>query len=471
MVHGGAGGRTWQRGARSGSTSATAAGTNGDEPPNNWRSTFAGSAWTRVTEPDGSPGQWYLHSFATEQPDFDWSHPDVGEHFDRMLRFWFDRGVDGFRVDAVTVLGKAPGLPDAPPPSRPRVHDVGRSNPYTTFRPEGHEVWRRWRRLLDDYQREHPGRDLVMIAEAYTARQPEKLAEYVRPDEFHQSFAFDLLLTPWIAGAIRSVIGATLGVVGPSGGRPAWALNNHDVQRAVTRYGRADATSDEHWTDNNLVYTRAPVDLAVGTRRARAAIMLVLALPGATYLYQGEELGLPEVLDLPDEARQDPVWFRTGRRRARARRVPRAAAVDRRPRRRRSASPTSIAPARRGSRSRRGGATSRRAASAVSPSRCSSCTGTCWPCAAQTPDLHTTRPRVVRAPIARRGGVRAGRRARRAQHRRKRRNRSMPISCAGAPSSPAPSTGTSIPRSCRATPPSGSRRTSGGPSGRGVSHE
>ncbi len=151
-----------------------------------------------------------------------------------------------------------------------------------------------------------------MIAEAYTARQPEKLAEYVRKDEFHQSFAFDLLLTPWIGAAIRSVVAATLGVVDPSGGRPAWALNNHDVQRAVTRYGRADATSDEHWTDNNLVYTRAPVDVAVGTRRARAAIMLVLALPGATYLYQGEELGLAEVLDLPDEARQDPVWFRTG---------------------------------------------------------------------------------------------------------------------------------------------------------------
>ena len=287
-------------------------GDHGELPPNNWRAIFGGSAWTRITEPDGSPGQWYLHTFTPWQPDFDWDSADVVNHFDQMLTFWFDRGVDGFRIDAVTVLGKAPGLPDAPPPpAGAGQHDV-HHNPYTFFWPSAHDVWRHWRRLIDTYQREHPGRQLVTVGEAYTPRRPDLLLDYVRPDEFHQSFCFDLMLCPWNAIELRQTIDAVYHPHVQAGAALTWTLNNHDVQRAVTRYGRADATSPDSWTGNNLLYTGADVDLAVGTRRARAMIMSVAALPGSLYLYQGEELGLPEVLDLPFDRRQDPLVTRTG---------------------------------------------------------------------------------------------------------------------------------------------------------------
>ncbi|MGD9705206.1 MAG: glycoside hydrolase family 13 protein [Acidimicrobiia bacterium] len=287
-------------------------GPGGSEPPNNWSALFGGPAWCRVTEPDGTPGQWYLQTFTPQQPDLNWSNHEVIEHFDRMLTFWFDRGVDGFRVDAVGQLGKAPGLPDAPPvPTDTRVTDIGMRNPYSTFRPEGHEVWRRWRRLVDDYERGDPGRDRFLVAEVYTVGRPELLNEYASHDEFHQTFAFDLLLAPWHAPSIRTAIAEPVTALSAGGLLPTWTLNNHDAQRMVTRYGRADATDPDTWSGNNLVNSDAPVDLEVGTRRARAMAVAGLALPGAIYLYQGEELGLPEVLDLPADARQDPVFVRT----------------------------------------------------------------------------------------------------------------------------------------------------------------
>jgi len=274
----------------------------GELPPNNWQALFGGPAWTRVTEPDGTPGQWYLHVFTPWQPDFDWSSPDVVQMFDDMLRFWFDRGVDGFRVDAVTVLGKAAGLPDAPE-GHPR-------EPFE-FLASAHDVWRHWRALIDRYELDHPGRVLVTVGEAYAARRPDLLAKYVAPDQFHQSFSFDLLMTPWHAGLIHRAVDDTWRVLSESGGSMTWTLNNHDVQRIVTRLGHADAHLEETWTGDNQQWSRAPVDLEVGSRRARAAIGFTAALPGALYLYQGEELGLPEVLDLPDEARTDPIFFRT----------------------------------------------------------------------------------------------------------------------------------------------------------------
>ena len=287
-------------------------GDHGELPPNNWRAVFGGPAWSRITEADGTPGQWYLHTFTPWQPDFDWSSPDVVTHFDEMLRFWFDRGVEGFRVDAVAVVGKAPGLPDAPPvdPSVAET-DVWAHNPYSHFWPTAHDHWRRWRHLIDAYEAEHPGRRLVTVSEAYTPNRPDLLLGYVQPDQFHQSFCFDLLLSPWVAGMIRRAIGDVVEVLGDAGASLTWTLNNHDTQRSVTRYGRADATLASSYTGNNLVYTGTPVDLAVGQRRARAMITLAAALPGSLYLYQGEELGLPEVLDLPADRRQDPIFVRT----------------------------------------------------------------------------------------------------------------------------------------------------------------
>jgi alpha-glucosidase len=286
-------------------------GPNGDQPPNNWRSIFSGSAWNRVTEPDGSVGQWYLAVFAPEQPDLNWDHPDVPDHFDRMLRFWFDRGVEGFRADAVTVLGKAPGLPDYESPQTIDMSATGEANPLFNMRPEGHVAWQRWRRNIDTYQAEHPQRDLVLVAEAFAAGRPEVQRAYVNDREFHQAFAFDLTFSAWSAPAYRHAIELTLGTHLPDGLAPAWTLNNHDTQRSVTRFGRADATTHGASAETNLAASHAAVDLEIGLRRARAAVLLELGLPGGVYLYAGEELGLPEVLDLPAEARQDPVFLRT----------------------------------------------------------------------------------------------------------------------------------------------------------------
>ena len=281
-------------------------GPDGSEPPNNWQSIFGGSSWSRVTEADGTPGQWYLHMFDSAQPDLNWDHPDVPDMFDDMLRFWFDRGVEGIRADAVAVLGKEDGLPDYDPSDDQA--EIGNENPYHTFHPSGHAAWRRWRTTVDRYIAEHPGRDPLLICEAYTP-DGEVLAQYVNEDEFDQCFSFGLMMVPWDTTRIRAEIDDVLETLLPRGLWPAWTLNNHDAQRAVTRRGRADAATVT--TGNNLLNSDAPVDLELGTRRARAMTLLALALPGSIYLYNGEELALPEVLDLPADARQDPVFRRT----------------------------------------------------------------------------------------------------------------------------------------------------------------
>lgn len=285
-------------------------GPNGDEPPNNWRAIFGGSAWTRITEADGKPGQWYLHSFTPWQPDFNWYNPDVVDYFDRMLTFWFDRGVEGFRVDAVPVLGKHPDLPDLPRlPTGLTDAQAWGYNIYAHFYETGHEVWKHWRTLIDEYEHTHPGRHVVTISESYG--KPENILQYLKGDEFHQTFGFDLMLITWLAKPVRKAIADSLDMLTSVGGVPAWTLNNHDTQRIVTRLGRLNANDPKAWTGNNLVYVDAPIDLDLGRRRARAAIALAAALPGALYLFQGEELGLEEYLDLPDEAREDPVFFGT----------------------------------------------------------------------------------------------------------------------------------------------------------------
>src|SRR5690606_33400753 len=250
-------------------------GADGELPPNDWESVFGGPAWTRL--PDGV---WYLHLFAPEQPALNWEHPQVREEFLDILRFWLDLGVDGFRVDVAHGMIKAPGLPDVGRPGQTRMlgTDV---LPY--FDQDGvHEIHRSWRRLLDSY----PG-ERIAVAEAW-APTPERLARYVRPDELHQAFNFHYLTAGWDASALRTVIEESLATTGLVGAPTTWVLSNHDVQRHVTRYGGGE----------------------IGLRRARAAALLTLAFPGSAYVYQGEELGLPEVLDLPEEYLRDPQRLR-----------------------------------------------------------------------------------------------------------------------------------------------------------------
>ncbi|WP_106586532.1 glycoside hydrolase family 13 protein [Murinocardiopsis flavida] len=260
-------------------------GPDGAEPPNDWPSIFGGRAWTRLRRPDGTPEEWYLHLFDPAQPDLNWDNPEVRAEFEDVLRFWLDRGVDGFRIDVAHGLVKPEGLPDMPKGyelSRPDNREMRR--PY--FDQDGvHEIYRQWRRILDSY----PG-ERVAVAEAKAAT-PARAALYLRPDELHQAFNFDYLGAPWQAPVLRRIIDASLQANASVDAPTTWALSNHDVVRQVTRFGGGEP----------------------GLRRARAAALLTLALPGAVYLYQGEELGLPEVLDLPEEVLEDPAWERSGR--------------------------------------------------------------------------------------------------------------------------------------------------------------
>ncbi|HET6672408.1 MAG TPA: alpha-amylase family glycosyl hydrolase [Agromyces sp.] len=288
----------------------------GAEPPNNWESVFGGPAWTRVVEPDGTPGQWYLHLFDSSQPDFDWDNEEVREEFRRILRFWLDRGVDGFRVDVAHGLVKADGLPDWTPPAEggsmggaggvalePEISDEpGDHAPY--WAQDGvHEIYRDWRALLEEY----PG-ERVLAAEAWVDPLP-RVAKWVRPDEMHQAFNFAYLETPWGAAALRHVIDASLEAFGAVGAPSTWVLSNHDVVRHATRLSVTEANPQGHGLGPR---SKGLPEYGPGLRRARAATALMLALPGSAYIYQGEDLGLPEVIDLPDDARQDPTWFRTG---------------------------------------------------------------------------------------------------------------------------------------------------------------
>ena len=277
-------------------------GENGEQPPNNWESVFGGGAWTRLTEPDGTPGQWYLHLFDASQPDFDWSNPEVREEFRRILRFWLDRGVDGFRVDVAHGLVKKEGLPDYTPPKDAGSMGGGEAAvPY--WGQEGvHEIYRDWHALLAEYDG-----DRALCAEAWLPSIAQT-ALWVRPDEMHQAFNFEYLETPWDAEKLRLVIADSLAGYGAVGAPSTWVLSNHDVVRHASRL--ALTAENPQGAGIGPKSPGKPVP-EVGLRRARAATTLMLALPGSAYLYQGEELGLPEVIDLPDEARQDPTWFRT----------------------------------------------------------------------------------------------------------------------------------------------------------------
>ncbi|MEJ1154320.1 alpha-amylase family glycosyl hydrolase [Microbacterium marmarense] len=277
-------------------------GANGELPPNNWDSVFGGPAWTRIKEADGSDGQWYLHLFDSSQPDFDWTNEEVREEFRGILRFWLDRGVDGFRVDVAHGMIKADGLPDyTPDPEAGSMGGEEADVPY--WGQDGvHDIYRDWHQVVAEYDG-----DRALCAEAWMPT-PEKTALWVRPDEMHQAFNFAYLETDWNAAELRAVIDRSLAAYGAVGAPSTWVLSNHDVVRHASRL----ALTAENPQGAGIGPDSAGLpDPVVGLARARAATTLMLALPGSSYLYQGEELGLPEVIDIPGEARQDPTWFRT----------------------------------------------------------------------------------------------------------------------------------------------------------------
>ena len=292
-------------------------GEDGDLPPNNWPAMFGGGAWERTTDPDGRPGQWYLHLFAPEQPDWNWDNPAVVEEFDAVLRFWFDRGVDGFPDRRGQLDGQGSRT------ARPRRRRRGRADRHHADRHAVPESAAHPRHLppLARSRRRYAGTEQgarVFVSEAYVTPASE-LASYIRPDELHTTFNFDALLCEWTASSQRSVIDLTLAATGAVGAPATWVLANHDMTRVVTRYGRpvTGARFTPSGLDDELldgIWLKAPgrTDVELGRKRARAAALLELALPGGAYVYQGDELGLEEVEDLPEELLQDPTWERSG---------------------------------------------------------------------------------------------------------------------------------------------------------------
>jgi alpha-glucosidase len=278
-------------------------GEDGALPPNDWRSVFGGPGWERVAESDGTPGEWYLHLFDVKQPDLDWSNREVRDEFLEVLRFWFDAGADGFRIDVAHGLVKQAGLPDVGLDREAVLGPPDREDHPHWDRPEVLDVYAEWRALAQTYD---PPK--VFVAEAWVAS-ADRLAEYLAPGLLNTAFDFDAVRAPWQADELRRTISSSLAAHERVGAPVTWVLSNHDLTRHVSRYGRKQERLPTHPVHGA---PHSPTDVALGTRRARAALLLELALPGGVYLYQGEELGLPEVEDLPEELLADPVWRQSG---------------------------------------------------------------------------------------------------------------------------------------------------------------
>jgi len=278
-------------------------GENGELPPNNWVSMFGGPAWTRTTNTDGKPGQWYVHLFDSSQPDLNWENPKVEEAFEDILRFWLDRGVDGFRVDQPHAMGKAPGLPDHPDVERAGAGFIeGEPSPPMWFQESVHPIFRKWRAILDSY----PG-DRAMCGEAYVLPL-SFMALWVRPDEFNQTFNFRFLDSEWNPQILFNSINESFAAFDGVGAPSTWVLSNHDIIRHASRMG---GLTGRPTASNGIGPNDPQPDRELGLRRARAATLFTLALPGSMYLYQGEELGLPEHTTLEPQYRQDPTYART----------------------------------------------------------------------------------------------------------------------------------------------------------------
>lgn len=275
-------------------------GENGEIPPSDWISMFGGPAWSRVED-----GQWYLHLFAKEQPDFNWKNPEVHEDFLKTLRFWSDRGVDGFRVDVAH--GCAKELPDVLPTQAEldAISTTDGKHPIWD-RNEVHDIYAEWRQVLNEYD---PPR--IAVAEAWVDS-AERRARYASPNELGQAFNFDLLEADFDAGQFLEIVSTNLAEAQIAGSSTTWVFSNHDVVRHATRYGLPtrggrDVKQGSEWLLSGG--TVPELDIATGLRRARAASLFMLGLPGSAYLYQGEELGLGEVADIPADQHQDPAYF------------------------------------------------------------------------------------------------------------------------------------------------------------------
>ncbi len=274
-------------------------GENGELPPNNWLSMFGGPAWTRIED-----GSWYCHLFDSSQPDLNWENPAVQEAFEDILRFWLDRGVDGFRVDQPHAMGKAEGLPDHPDVERAGAGFIeGEPSPPMWFQESVHPIFRRWRAILDSY----PG-ERAMCGEAYVLPL-SFMALWVRPDEFHQTFNFRYLDSEWKPEILFASINESFKAFDEVGAPSTWVLSNHDIIRHATRMG---GVVGRPTASDGIGPNDPQPDRELGLKRARGATLFTLGLPGSTYLYQGEELGLPEHTTIAPEFRQDPTFFRTG---------------------------------------------------------------------------------------------------------------------------------------------------------------
>lgn len=282
---------------------ANGKGEKGELPPNNWVSMFGGPAWTRITNSDGSAGQWYCHLFDSSQPDLNWENSTVQIEFENILRFWLDRGVDGFRVDQPHAMGKAAGLPDHPDVERAGAGFIeGEPAPPMWFQESVHPIFRKWRAILDSYAGER-----AMCGEAYVYPL-SFMALWVRPDEFHQTFNFRFLDSEWTPRQLTASINESFDAFGSVGAPSTWVLSNHDIIRHATRMG---GVSGRPTASDGIGPNDAQPDRELGLRRARGATLFTLALPGSMYLYQGEELGLPEHTTLDPKFRQDPTFART----------------------------------------------------------------------------------------------------------------------------------------------------------------
>jgi len=271
-------------------------GEGGNEPPNDWKSIFGGPAWTRSKNLDGTPGQWYFHLFDSSQPDLNWKNEEVLIQFDDILRFWFDRGVDGCRLDAVSAIGKDDDYRDMGfAPDHLYRPDIWGPVPF--YDAEGvHDVIRRWRRVAREYPTEK-----FLVGEV-VVRDVDRLARYLRRDELQSALSFDLSKIVWDADAFRQMINTLHGACFERFSWMTWTLSSHDEKRTVSRYSQ-DGPAE------GVLGDATPM----GHRRARAAYLLALALPGSACIYQGEELGLWEVVDIHEDRLQDPIYFRTGK--------------------------------------------------------------------------------------------------------------------------------------------------------------
>ncbi len=285
----------------------------GGLPPNDWKSLFGGSAWEEIIHDGTATGFYYLHIFDKGQPDLNWENPKIHAEFDKILRFWFDLGIDGFRVDVAHGLYKAAGYPEHAGEEEVRDDTGGLLDvrPLPFFdQPEVHPVYRRWRSIADEYS---PAR--MFVAEAWVPT-VERLSKYLRADELHSGFNFGFLMAGWDYWGLRTNIENSLKDMATLAIPTTWVVENHDVPRIVTRFGvdtklvhHADSGDPTDKDSSHYIPNSAELDR--GRNRSRAMAMLLAALPGSMYLYQGQELGLDEVRDLPDELRQDPVFKNT----------------------------------------------------------------------------------------------------------------------------------------------------------------